>query len=82
MNTTNLISTPNIEGNISSCTTNVTQVETGRNLFIADIMTITTNNCTGLTNQYNTWKFTDDFQGLSAFIVGIIMFSFLLKKLK
>lgn len=70
MQTHNIVSTPNIEGNISSCTTNVTSVETGRNIFTSNIKNITTNNCTGITHEYDTWQFS----GATGFVVfGIVL---------
>lgn len=57
MNTA-LIASPEITGNIGSCTTQATKVITGRTLWIEDIQTIATNSCTGQVTTYDTWAFT------------------------
>lgn len=69
--TNNLISTPNIEGNIGSCTSQSIEVNSGRTLFIQETKTIVTNSCTGEVKEFNNWGFT----GTILFIVMMICFS-------
>ena len=47
MNTTNLISTPNIEGNIGSCSVQIANSKIDNSFFTARMETIQTNSCTG-----------------------------------
>lgn len=47
MNTTNIISTPDITGNIGSCQTNVVKQITRDGVFTSDGFTISTNSCNG-----------------------------------
>lgn len=70
MTTTNIVSTPNITGNIGSCTTNVkTQVLQGG--FWSDTgYTIATNSCTGEMNQY-------DYHSIGGGITGFILLAVL-----
>jgi len=49
--TNNIISTPNITGNIGSCTTQLTTVYTRSGYFSNEGMNITTNSCTGEATQ-------------------------------
>lgn len=53
MNTTNLISTPNIEGNVGSCKTSVEKVLTESKFFTEEGFTIATNSCDGLVTLIN-----------------------------
>ena len=59
METHNIVSTPNITGNIGSCKTESASVESGRNLFVLYKTNITTNSCTGEVNSYQTWELSD-----------------------
>jgi energy-converting hydrogenase Eha subunit H len=59
--TLNIISTPNIEGNIGSCETKIAIVDNGRTLWRETHTSIATNNCTGIVNTYDTWEFSDFF---------------------
>lgn len=77
MTTTNLISTPNIVGNIGSCTTQSTQVIENSN-FVHDVgYIITTNSCTGEVTKYNYHSLNG---GAFALSIGafILIFMFLL----
>jgi len=47
MNTTNLISTPDITGNIGSCNTSVERVVTYNRFFTQEGFTLATNSCDG-----------------------------------
>lgn len=58
MVTQNIVSTPNITGNIGSCTSQEVSTVSGRTLFIEDRTNIITNSCTGEITQYYTWGFT------------------------
>ncbi len=77
MNTTNLISTPDITGNIGSCTTQVTTAYSKRtSMWRAERTDIATNSCTGQVEHFVSWEYTGvaglGFIGL--FIVGIVVF--------
>lgn len=74
MNTTNLISTPEITGNIGSCTTQVTSASGQRNLFAEEEISIATNSCTGQVTEYKSWEITGFGGTLIAFIfiVGVL----------
>lgn len=72
MNTYNVVSTPEITGNIGSCTSNSIVVETGYNIWKTTKSTIVTNSCTGEVSKFDSWS-------LGAFpwtvvILGIIIF--------
>lgn len=58
MNTTNLISTPNINGNIGSCSTQNTKFLGNRTLFIQEIIQVSTNSCNGAVEKFYTWELT------------------------
>ena len=47
-----------IEGNIGSCKTEVTKIETANHFWYKDIQTIKTNNCTGVVETFDTWEMT------------------------
>lgn len=58
MNTTNLISTPNIEGNIGSCAVQSNEVKIGNTFFTSQYTSVQINSCTGeiiSTNSYTTY---------------------------
>lgn len=58
MNTTNLISTPNIEGNIGSCAVQSNEVKVGNTFFTGEYQAVQINSCSGeviSTNQYTTY---------------------------
>lgn len=84
MPTTNLISTPNITGNISSCTTNVSVINgTYRyNLWTQQDTGFATNNCTGATQTFQTWELTGFANGMmvgSFILIGIFGFTWFMK---
>lgn len=73
MNTQNLISTPDITGNIGSCTTQVVTAESKRiNLWKTEYTTIATNSCTGGVKEFTTYNYTffAFFSGLAAVVIG------------
>ena len=47
MNTTNIVSTPNIEGNIGSCEVKTIQNTTGNQIWRTETTVIFTNSCSG-----------------------------------
>jgi hypothetical protein len=51
MNTNNIVSTPEITGNIGSCKTELTKVINREGWFSTEGYNITTNSCNGQTNQ-------------------------------
>ncbi len=53
MTTTNLISTPNITGNVGSCTTQAVNVVVNSTITRDTGYTITTNSCTGEVQKFN-----------------------------
>lgn len=73
MTTANIISTPNIEGNIGSCTTSSIEVRADRTFFVQNIETITTNSCNGDTQHFQSWEFTDSI----AFVVLVFVVCFI-----
>lgn len=73
MNTTNIVSTPNIEGNIGSCEVKTTQNTTGNQIWKKETTVIFTNSCSGeiiKENVYYDYSLIM-FMGL-LFIVSII----------
>ena len=56
MTTNNIISTPDITGNIGSCTSNSIVVETGNHFGYITHDTIVTNSCTGGVTQFSSWS--------------------------
>lgn len=54
--TTNIISTPNIEGNIGTCTVKNNEVKVGNRFLTADYKSVQINSCTGqiITESYYT----------------------------
>lgn len=65
--TTNIISTPEITGNIGSCTSNSIIVETGYTVWTTQYKTVVTNSCTGDVTTYDTWS-----MGLFPWTVAIL----------
>lgn len=70
INTTNLVSTPNIEGNIGQCQVNTAVIgcTTRINAFTCQDTGYATNSCTGKTDIYQTWSFS----GLSWVIIVVL----------
>lgn len=72
MTTNNIISTPDITGNIGSCKSESVVVDTGYNVFKKNYKTIVTNSCTGQVTTFDSWSLG----GFPWFVVilGIIIF--------
>ena len=56
MKTNNIISTPDITGNIGSCTSQSVVVDTGYNILTKQYKTVVTNSCTGQVTTYDSWS--------------------------
>lgn len=79
MNTQNIISTPEITGNIGSCTTQVARVTSKRlNWYQIETTSIATNSCTGEVTTYQSWEYTF---GAFGFGLGAIILGFAVIKL-
>lgn len=76
MNTQNIISTPDITGNIGSCTSQSIQTISGRTLFKENTISVVTNSCTGDVKEYQSWQFSE--MGAMSLIAGIVVATFLL----
>ena len=73
INTNNIISTPEITGNIGTCTSQTTKAVSGRSsIFKEQVVTIVTNSCSGNAMTYNSWEFT----GTTFFLIGFLFVSF------
>ena len=68
MKTTNVISTPDITGNIGSCTSQKIEVTTDYSFFTYQYKNIVTNSCTGAVTEYPAWGIS----GMSVAIVAIL----------
>ena len=55
MNTTSIVSTPNIEGNIGSCEVKTTQNTTGNQVWRTETTVIFTNSCSGKIIKENVY---------------------------
>ncbi len=79
--TNNLISTPNIEGNISTCKTELSIINCAKNnyLFICTDVGYATNNCSGDTTIYENWELTGFSWLIIVFIMAIAITLFLKK---
>lgn len=64
----NIVSTPNIEGNVSSCKTELTVINGAKrnSLWWSEDVGYATNNCTGQTDIYTSWSLT----GFSGVVIG------------
>lgn len=72
MKTNNIISTPDITGNISSCKTETQQITSGReNWYTINYTTIATNNCTGSVEKYDTYGYSPALVFVSIFVLTI-----------
>ena len=67
MTTNNIISTPDITGNIGSCTSQSIEVPTEGGFFTYQYMTVVTNSCTGKVMDYPSWGF-----GAGAYFIGLL----------
>lgn len=56
-NPLNIISTPDITGNIGSCTSNAVSVHSGRTFTKEYFTNIVTNSCTGEIKVYENWDY-------------------------
>lgn len=77
--TNNIISTPNIEGNIGSCTTKVEKVLLEGRFWSSNGLNIATNSCTGEVNIYPYHEVAGGAVALvliGVFILGVIFASF------
>ncbi len=74
--TNNLISTPNITGNIGSCNTQAQQVIENSSFWKDTGKTITTNSCTGETKTFDYYSINEG--GYLVTILGIICITFVL----
>lgn len=75
METTNLISTPDITGNIGTCTSNGITYVSGRDgIFTETLTTTVTNSCTGEVKSYEHWGFTNFASGIVAFFIISLIF--------
>lgn len=72
METHNIISTPDITGNIGSCTSQKIEVTTGYNLLTYNYNTVVTNSCTGVVTEYPAWGLS--FLPISAIIIALVIF--------
>ena len=72
LQTANIISTPDITGNIGSCTSNSVVVDSGYNVFARSNTTIVTNSCTGVVTTFNSWEL--GFFPWVVIILGIAIF--------
>jgi len=64
-----LVSTPNVEGNISSCKTEITYLNGSSrpSLFYVMDTGYATNNCTGQVDNFSSWELS----GFSIFLISI-----------
>lgn len=69
INTNVIASAPNIKGDVSSCSTVVTTLENSSrtSLFYIEDTGWSTNNCTGETQQFNSWELS----GISMILIVI-----------
>ena len=77
LNTTNLISTPDITGNIGQCQSNATVVNGAEriNFWVQRDIGKMVNSCTGQETTYTSWEFTDDAHTIfgTAMFLGIVI---------
>ncbi len=71
MKTVNVISTPNIQGNIGSCETKAVETSIGKGLIVETFQVIETNSCTGeIVSQY---QYEDRSAYIPAFMVVFLI---------
>ncbi len=70
MPTTNIVSAQNVTGNISSCSTEISIINSSSrpNLFIQEDTGWATNNCTGSTTVLHSWELT----GFAQYTIGFV----------
>ena len=72
MNNLNVVSTPNINGNIGSCQSNTISTVSGRNsIFTENTINTITNSCTGEVKEFYSWGFTG-FSFIGFIILAVI----------
>ena len=76
MNTQNIISTPNIDGNVSSCETKIATIDcaTRSNFFVCNNVSYATNNCTNQQQVYNSCSSSGDGVFISVFVIPSFLF--------
>lgn len=77
--TLNVISTPNIEGNVGSCSTKVEKMLLQGHFWSEDGQTIATNSCTGEVTIYPYHQISG--ASVWLFIIGIFIAGFIVKAL-
>lgn len=74
METVNVVSTPDITGIVSNCTSQALEVVTEGGIFTQQYTTIVTDSCTGYVMDYPTWQLTDLSEIMIAcFLIGCII---------
>lgn len=69
--TVNVVSTPNIEGNIGSCSVSINEVTSANRFFTTDYHVVQVNACTDkIINQYD---YTSYFGAWTTIIIGVVM---------
>jgi hypothetical protein len=77
---TTIVSSPNVNGNIGSCTTNVVEQRVSRdNFFIGTWQSIATNSCTGQVETHQYWQLTSDTAVAGAGLIIAIALAAILK---
>lgn len=73
MNNNVITTSQNIKGDISTCTVNTSEIDSGRSFWIQNQTTIAINNCTGSTTEYQNWSISAEGMG-SIIFGGIFLF--------
>lgn len=70
-----IANTPNVEGNIGSCTSQSVEVIDGRTFWTENDRTIVTNSCTGEVREFTHWSVTGSgfFSVVGVFIILIVV---------
>lgn len=68
--TTNLISTPNIEGNIGTCTIQSNKIKIGNSFFTETYQEVQINSCNG--NIINQYSYTEYGGVLTVTLIGLV----------
>ena len=71
--TNTIVASPNVKGNIGSCTTQIATVYTTRGFWTTDVDQIATNSCTGQVTHYPTWEITGIGGGVIFFTIFILI---------
>lgn len=72
---TNLIASPNVTGNIGSCTNQAVNVISSNDFWTKTITTTQTNSCTGEAQKFNHWEISEMLG--AAILLGTILGVFL-----